>query len=295
MSSESRKALLDRLTAAGFRFRKSLGQNFLWQEEQLAAITEAAGAVPGAHVFEIGAGAGSLSVHLAKAVGETGRLDCWEIDARLEPLLRDCLAAFPQAEVHLEDARTADYRALMPARGLRLVGNLPYYITTDLILTLLTRVPEAESMCFLLDTAALPRVFAAPGTKAYGPLAAMLALYGEGEKLFRVPAHAFVPQPRTESTVLRFRRRGREGEKGRAMLNQGNSGLFRRFLEGLFRQRRKSLRNALAALLPADGTPDGFLPAFLQTESLSGSVRAEELQPAQLLRLMEALDAGKYI
>lgn len=249
---EERSEFLERLSVVGFEFRKSLGQNFLYADRHLRRIVEVSGLQEGDQVLELGAGAGTLTAYLAQRVGQKGQVYSVEIDERLRPVLEAYLSPYPQVKLQMSDARALKLSTLMkPSQPHRVVANLPYYITTELMCSLLLAYPEAASFTFLVDEAALRRIFAKVNdAKAYGPLSILYEVYGLGKVVFRLPGEAFVPKPKVASACVHFKKAeltaqtDGEEERLRAFL-MGRLADFYEFLQVSFQQRRKTILNNL--------------------------------------------------
>jgi len=220
------------------RTRKRFGQHFLHDPAVLQRIARAVNPLPGEHLLEIGPGTGALTAHLLAALPQ---LDAIEIDRDLSESLR---ARWPQLTLHVADALEFDYAALARARGgpLRVVGNLPYNISTPLLFRLLDQVEHIVDLHVMLQREVIDRMAAAPGSKDYGRLTVMLAPRLQIEKLFDVGPGAFTPPPRVWSAVARLR-----------VLPVPRFPVppaFARVVSAAFAQRRKTLRNCLRQLVP---------------------------------------------
>lgn len=188
----------------GFRFSKSMGQNFLtaaWVPQQIAAesgITAADGAL------EIGPGVGCLTAELAKAAG---RVTAVELDERLRDVLGETLADFDNVSVVFADALKADLPAIcaetLGERPWKVCANLPYNVTTPLI-TAFLEAGCFESVTVMIQKEVAQRLCAAPGTGEYGAFSVLVQWYAEPKLLFDVPPHCFVPQPKVTSAVVRM-------------------------------------------------------------------------------------------
>lgn len=258
-----RRALLALLDAHGLRTKRALGQNFIYARALLERMCDAALIGPHDRVLEIGSGAGTLSEALLDRLS-AGQLLSVEIDAALRPLLLERLAGRDNLRLRFADAARLDLRAEMGAlaatRGaLRVMANLPYYLTTELIEKCLCALPEAASMAFLVQSEAAQRILAGPAQgKAYGPLAVMVRAYGRARRVLDLPAQAFLPPPHVDSVMVLLER-GEAGTEARVgseereaqALRQwldGERAAFLRFVELAFRQRRKTLANNLKSL-----------------------------------------------
>ena len=262
------RAIWSLLGRHGFRFTKSLGQNFLtaaWVPERVA---EAAELGPDTGVLEVGPGIGALTVELS---ARAGRILSVELDRSLEPLLRETLADCANVELVFADARKLDLTALVKEHflGLRPVvcANLPYNVTSPLLAAFL------EAHCFdtitvMVQREVAQRLCAAPGTADYGAFSVFTQWHTEPERLFDVPPGCFVPQPKVTSSVIRLRRRGAPPA------DVPDEGFFFRVVRAAFAQRRKTLVNALSAGL---ALPKAAVEATVCGVGLDPRVRGEEL------------------
>lgn len=182
------------------RARKRFGQNFLQDEMVIADIVGAIDPAIDQHLVEIGPGHGAITEHLVSACG---RLDVVEIDRDLVPLLLQNFGQNRQLHVHEADALTFDYTDLVVTdERLRIIGNLPYNITTPLLFHLLAQSDCIADMCFMLQLEVVKRICAQPGSKAYGRLSIMMQYQCEASHLFTVPPEAFEPQPKVDSAII---------------------------------------------------------------------------------------------
>jgi 16S rRNA (adenine1518-N6/adenine1519-N6)-dimethyltransferase len=244
--------------------RPPLGQHFLQDpgyRQRIAGALELRG---GETVIEIGPGRGAITELLAE---RAGRLVAIEIDGRLAAGLRERFQDHPQVEVVQADILEAplDYG---PAR---VIGNLPYYITSPILLRLFERAAQWERIVVMVQREVAERLVAAPGTRAYGLLSVTAQYYTQPRLLFRIPQGAFQPRPKVESAVVRMdpapRRFPYEAE-------------WFRLVRAAFRQKRKTLMNNLRGMWAADD-----LRRALGDCGLPASARAEELSIAQFERL----------
>jgi len=250
------------------RARKRFGQHFLHDPAVIARIVSAVRLQPGEAAVEIGPGRGAMTGALLQAAGQ---LDAIEIDRDLAGLLRERFAAQRSFVLHESDVLDFDWQALAAARGrrLRVIGNLPYNISTPLLFRLLGCIEVIEDMHFMLQREVAERILASPGSDAYGRLGVMLAPRLAAERVLDVGAGAFQPAPRVTSTVLRLRARDAPPPPP----------LYGAVVAAAFSQRRKTLRNALRGYL------DGAQIAAL---GLDPGGRAEQLSPAQFAALAQA-------
>ncbi|MBR0354035.1 MAG: 16S rRNA (adenine(1518)-N(6)/adenine(1519)-N(6))-dimethyltransferase RsmA [Oscillospiraceae bacterium] len=256
------------LARHGFRFSKSLGQNFLtaaWVPERIA---EEAGLDENTGVVEVGPGIGCLTAELARRAGKVAAI---ELDKALLPVLRETLADFDNVTVIPGDATRLDLRALVEEKlpGLRPVvcANLPYNVTTPL-LTALIEAGCFETITVMIQREVARRICAGPGCADYGAFGLFVQWHCETELLFDVPPGCFVPQPKVTSSVIRLTRRAAPP------LPVKDEALLMRVIRAAFNQRRKTLVNALSAGL---GLGKEELETALRELGLDVRVRGEAL------------------
>jgi len=254
--------------------RKRFGQHFLHDPAVIRRIVAAIAPRPGEAVVEIGPGRGALTRPLLAAAGA---LDVIEIDRDLAGELRAEFAARPGFVLHEGDALEFDWPALQHARGgrLRLVGNLPYNVSTPLLFRLLEARAAVRDMHFMLQQEVVDRIVAAPGSRAYGRLGVMLAPFLDATRLFDIGPGAFRPAPRVWSSVVRLRVRTPVPAWAHA---PGYAGI----VTAAFAQRRKTLRNALAGIVDAAG---------FAIAGVDPGARAEVLRPEEFAALARAASA----
>ena len=252
----------------GHRARKRFSQNFLHDAHYIERIVAAVAAHPGDRIVEIGPGLGALTAPLIAAAGH---LTCVEIDRDLAGRLR---SRFTQDQLNLVegDALAFDWSAFAAcdARPLKIVGNLPYHISTPLLFALMPIAIRVQSQHFMLQKEVVDRMVAAPGGKDYGRLSVMLQQRYEVRRLFIVPAGAFSPAPQVQSAIVRLIPRATES------LESVDTAQFARVVTAAFTQRRKTLRNALAAVLDERA---------IEAAGVDPGVRAEQLPVAAFLAL----------
>lgn len=253
----------------GHRARKRFGQNFLRDPNTIRRIVAAIGPKPGEHLVEIGPGLGALTEPLIEAAGQ---LTAIELDRDLAARLRQ---RFPAERLRLieADALRFDF-ATLPA-PLRVVGNLPYNVSTPLLFHLAEYADRIADMTFMLQKEVVERMAAAPDSAAYGRLSVMLQQRFAVRKCFDVPPGAFVPTPKVTSSIVRL-----------TPLPEGTHTLedperFSRLVAAAFNQRRKTLRNALKASIPD-------LALFVQA-GIDPNARAETLAVEDFVRLANVL------
>ena len=247
--------------------RKRFGQHFLHDRGVLDRIVSEFAPQPDQALLEIGPGRGALT---EKLLGRTRTLDAVEIDRDLAKLLRGRFGNFPGFELHEHDALEFDLAALAASRGrrLRIIGNLPYNISTPLLFHIAAAHEHVDDLHVMLQKEVIDRIVASPNTGEYGRLTVMLAPWFEAKHLFDVGPGAFTPPPRVWSAVARLTvRREPAFAVPRA---------YARTVSAAFSQRRKTLRNALRSLLDIDA---------IVAAGVDPSLRPETLSPAQFAAL----------
>jgi 16S rRNA (adenine1518-N6/adenine1519-N6)-dimethyltransferase len=253
------------------RARKRFGQNFLHDPHAIDRIHAAIAASPGERVVEIGPGQGAITRGLLTAVGS---LDVVELDRDLVGPLRDRLGLLGELRIHQADALNFDLCALAhEGERLRLVGNLPYNISTPLLFRFLEQADCIEDMHLMLQKEVVARIVADPGDKTYGRLSVMVQTRCSAECLFRIPAGAFTPAPKVESAFLRLR------PHRPLPYPVDDPALHARIVAAAFGQRRKTLRNSLSKLVEAE---------LLIATGVDPTSRAENLDVASYARLANA-------
>lgn len=272
------------LEEAGFSFKKSLGQNFLINPSVCPRMAEAAcGEVRNAPVgaLEIGPGVGVLTAELCR---RADRVVAVELDERLRPVLGKTLGGFSNCRVVYGDAMRLDLRRLIAEEfaGMEVVvcANLPYYITSPLVMRLLESRLPVRSVTVMVQKEAADRLCAPVGSRAAGAVTAAVAYYAEPELLFGVSAGSFLPAPKVDSAVLRLRIRQTPPVK------LEDEAAFFALIKAAFAQRRKTLVNSVSS---AGGIEKDMLLAALAKIGLSLDVRAEKLTLAELAALSNAL------
>ena len=238
--------------------RKRFGQNFLHDPNVIEHIISSIAATGEQHLVEIGPGKGALTEHL---VSSAGKLDVIELDRDLIPILEGQFSACEHFSIHNTDALKFDFSSLLAegsipktAKGspkkLRLVGNLPYNISTPLIFHLLENVNIIEDMHFMLQKEVVERMTAAPGSKTYGRLSILVQYLCHAELLFIVPPGAFNPAPKVDSAIVRLTPRADSSKTGK--LHNAEPADLSFIAKAAFSQRRKTLRNNLKKILSAE-------------------------------------------
>jgi 16S rRNA (adenine1518-N6/adenine1519-N6)-dimethyltransferase len=265
------------LRAHGLRPRKGLGQNFLTDPVLLGRIVAAADLTPGDMVVEVGAGTGTLTRLLAE---QAGRVVALELDDGLVRILHDELAHLTNVEIHHCDVLSFS-TAEFPDRGFKLVGNLPYYITSAVLRHFLEKVPRPQLMVVTVQREVADRIVAQPGKMSL--LAVSVQFYGQPRIVARVPAGAFYPAPKVDSAVVRID----VGEGTAALLGEGiDEAKYFRVVRAGFSQKRKTLRNSLSAGL---GLSTASAGALLEEAGVDARRRAQTLSLEEWAAVAETL------
>ncbi|TCI24761.1 16S rRNA (adenine(1518)-N(6)/adenine(1519)-N(6))-dimethyltransferase RsmA [Exiguobacterium sp. SH3S2] len=276
------KAILQR---HGFSFKKSLGQNFLIDLNILNKIVDAAELGEASGVLEIGPGIGSLTEQSAKRAQKVVAL---EIDQRLLPILEDTMAPYPNVHVIHGDALELDIRSIVEREFLNegiddiaVVANLPYYVTTPIIMRLLESRIKFRSLVMMIQKEVAERIGAKPGTKAYGSLSIAIQYYAEASVSFIVPKSVFMPAPNVDSAVITLKMRPRPA------VDVEDEAFFFEIARASFAQRRKTILNNLTNHLGKDKKVD--LERLLNEAGIDPKRRGETLSLEEFARLADTI------
>jgi len=267
----------------GFTFKKSLGQNFLTNPQILSRIVAAGDVSEADDVIEIGPGIGALTQYLAEAAHQVMAL---EIDARLIPVLAETLAPYPNTTVVEADVLKADLPTLIAEHfdgqhQLKVVANLPYYITTPILMHLLSAPIHFERLVVMMQKEVAARLVAQPNSKDYGSLSIAVQQNMDVAIAFEVNRNSFVPAPNVDSAIIQLTRRS----EPRAQVD--DQAAFDRLVRGSFVSRRKTLWNNLVNLYGKPNKPQ--IQAALDDAKIPASQRAEQLSIADFARLTTSL------
>lgn len=254
-----------------FRARKRFGQHFLRDRSVIEHILAEFDPKPGDTVVEIGPGQGALTLPL---LDRLGRLYVVELDRDLAAEIPRLCAGRGEVLVHAVDALQFDFTGLAEGRRLRIIGNLPYNISTPLLFHLLEQADAIHDMLFMVQKEVGERLAAPPGGKDYGRLSVMIQWRFEVERLFDVGPGAFTPPPRVDSSIVRLRPRER------AAYTVRDPQRLSRLVQAAFAQRRKTLRNSLRGLVTAEQ---------LVQAGIDPDRRAETLSARDFMRLSEGI------
>lgn len=251
--------------------RKRFGQNFLHDPIVIRRIIDAIAPQPGQHLVEIGPGRAALTIPLLQAAG---RMDAIEIDRDLIPILKERCAPHGELVLHNVDALRFDFASLKTDdQPLRLIGNLPYNISTPILFHLLKYRGVISDMHFMLQKEVVERMAAPPGSRTYGRLSVMLQAWCEVTRLFDIGPGAFIPPPKVDSSIVRLIPLSDEA----AGIDQPER--FAALVKAAFAQRRKTLRNNLKGMIDAER---------ISALGIDPGCRAETLSVADFRRLADA-------
>lgn len=243
-----------------FEYKKSLGQNFIYDIGFLRTLVKKLNVQATDVIVEVGAGAGTLS----QALAETGcQLHCLEIDKRLQPILEQRLQAYNNVTLTFVDALEFDYRNLP---SFRLIANVPYYITTPLIMQFLS-LPNCRELNVLVADEVAERIVAPHGNALYGALSVTCQLQADCKILTTVPRTMFTPQPKIDSAFICLKKNGQLVDKNMATM-----------LKGVFAARRKTMLNALSSALKTNKTT---AEQILGAAGIDATLRPEQITPTQ--------------
>lgn len=269
----------------GFSFKKSLGQNFLIDLNILRNIVKAAQLDAQTNVIEIGPGMGSLTEFLAKSANQ---VLAFEIDQRLIEILRETMGPYPNVTVVNQDVLEADVEKLTKEvfhedLPIKVVANLPYYVTTPIMMYLLTSPLAIEGMTLMMQKEVAERIVAEPGTKAYGILSVAVQYFMAAKISFIVPKTAFVPQPNVDSAILQLTKREQP------LVRVKDEDRFFALVKAAFQQRRKTLWNNLLNYFGKDEETKEWLKEALASCSIDPQRRGETLSIQEFAALSDQL------
>lgn len=258
----------------GFKLSKSLGQNFLKDKNIIDKIIEGSGIGKNDLVIEIGPGIGVLTVAAATAAGKVIAI---EIDKKLIPILQETLCEYDNIEIINQDILKTDLKSIMEQtkeingqkiQGVKIIGNLPYYITTPIIMKILEDKVPVDSITIMLQKEVADRIKAGPGTKTYGALSVAVQYYCTVAHVANAPKEVFIPQPKVDSTIIRL-----DIRKEKPVMLISEEAFFAVIKAG-FGQRRKTLLNSLTGM---HGLTKDEVLSVLKTVGIDPIRRAETL------------------
>lgn len=267
----------------GFNTQKKYGQNFLIDSHVLAKIIDAAQIGPEDFVLEIGPGIGTMTQYLAEAAREVVAV---EIDRKLMPILEDTLSEYDNVTVINADILKLDLAALAREKNqgkpMKVVANLPYYITTPIIMGLFEQNIPLESITVMVQKEVADRMQVGPGNKDYGALSLAVQFYSMPEVVANVPPGCFIPRPDVGSAVIRLIRYEKSPVEVR------DAGFMFRLIRAAFNQRRKTLQNSLHNSRELQ-LEKSRVVAALEEMGLPAAVRGEQLSLSEFARLSDLL------
>ena len=267
----------------GFNFQKKYGQNFLIDTHVLDKIIGAAQIGPDDFVLEIGPGIGTMTQYLAEAAREVVAV---EIDTKLIPILQDTLKEYDNVTVLNEDILKVDIRKIAEEKNggkpIKVVANLPYYITTPIIMGLIESEVPLDSITVMVQKEVADRMQVGPGTKDYGALSLAVQYYAEPYIVANVPPNCFIPRPAVGSAVIRLTRYQEKPVK------VNDASFMFKIIRASFNQRRKTLQNGLynssELRIPKEKTV-----AALEEMGLTPTIRGEKLSLEEFAQLSDIL------
>ena len=277
------KNTIEILNKYSFVFQKKYGQNFLIDTRVLEKIIDAAEITKEDFVLEIGPGIGTMTQYLAEAAGHVTAV---EIDRNLIPILEDTLSGYDNVTILNEDVLKVDIRRLAEeqngGRPIKVVANLPYYITTPIIMGLFESHVPLESITVMVQKEVADRMQVGPGTKDYGALSLAVQYYARPYLVANVPPNCFMPRPKVGSAVIRLTRYEKPPQE-----TTDEKRMFR-IIRASFNQRRKTLVNGLGNSLEVQASRDDVTAALRQM-GLPAAVRGETLTLEQFAQLSNLL------
>lgn len=266
-----------------FTIQKKYGQNFLIDEHVLQKIVSAAELTKDDYVIEIGPGIGTLTQYLCE---QAGFVTAIEIDKDLIPILKDTLSDYSNFEVINEDVLKTNLSEITSGKGfnkpVKIVANLPYYITTPIIMALLEGDTPIDSITVMVQKEVAERMMVGPGTKDYGALSLAVQFYAKPYIVANVPMNCFIPRPNVDSAVIRLTCHEEPPVSVR------DKSLMFKLIRASFNQRRKTLVNGIANFSELSYTKDQVADA-LKTMGLSETVRGETFTLEQFAKLTDIL------
>ena len=270
-----------------FMFQKKFGQNFLIDTHVLEKIISAAGITKNDCVLEIGPGIGTMTQYLAENAGHVVAV---EIDRNLIPILKETLADYDNVTVINEDILRVDIKALAEeyngGKPIKVVANLPYYITTPIIMGLFESGVPIDNITVMVQKEVADRMKEGPGSKDYGALSLAVQYYAEPEIVANVPPNCFIPRPNVGSAVIRLTRHKE------MPVEVKDPALMFKIIRASFNQRRKTLQNGLGNASELPYTKEQ-IAAAIAGMGLTPTIRGEALSLAQFAQLSDILGAMK--
>ena len=270
-----------------FMFQKKFGQNFLIDTHVLEKVISAAGITKNDCVLEIGPGIGTMTQYLAENAGHVVAV---EIDRNLIPILKETLADYDNVTVINEDILRVDIKALAEeyngGKPIKVVANLPYYITTPIIMGLFESGVPIDNITVMVQKEVADRMKEGPGSKDYGALSLAVQYYAEPEIVANVPPNCFIPRPNVGSAVIRLTRHKE------MPVEVKDPALMFKIIRASFNQRRKTLQNGLGNAPELPYTKEQIAAAIAEM-GLTPTIRGEALSLAQFAQLSDILGEMK--
>ena len=281
------KNTIEVLNKYQFMFQKKFGQNFLIDTHVLEKIISAAGITKDDCVLEIGPGIGTMTQYLAENAGHVVAV---EIDRNLIPILKETLADYDNVTVINEDLLRVDIKALAEeyngGKPIKVVANLPYYITTPIIMGLFESGVPIDNITVMVQKEVADRMKEGPGSKDYGALSLAVQYYAEPEIVANVPPNCFIPRPNVGSAVIRLTRHKE------MPVEVKDPALMFKIIRASFNQRRKTLQNGLGNAPELPYTKEQIAAAIAEM-GLTPTIRGEALSLAQFAQLSDILGEMK--
>lgn len=281
------KNTIEVLQKYGFNFQKKFGQNFLINTNILEEIIEAAQITEDDFVLEIGPGIGTMTQYLCESAREVVAV---EIDKNLIPILEDTLSAYNNVEVINDDILKVDIKALAEERNggkpIKVVANLPYYITTPIIMGLFESHVPIDSITIMVQKEVADRMQEGPGSKEYGALSLAVQYYANPKIVVNVPPSCFMPQPKVGSAVIRLTRHEQPP------VDVENEKLMFQIIRASFNQRRKTLANGLNNF-PGLNLSKEVIQQCIEELGVPVTIRGEALSLEQFAKLSNII--GKHL
>lgn len=271
------------MQANGLTFHKGLGQNFLFDDFFLSKIVDSADITGEDTVLEIGPGLGVLTTRLAE---KAKKVIAVEIDQNIVPVLQKLTIAYNNIEIINKDILKTDLKEILPeGEKVKVVANLPYYITSPIIMKLLTEGDFINTIVIMIQKEVADRIVASPSTKDYGALTVAVHYYSNPKKMVTVPAGAFIPPPKVDSTVLRL------DIPETPKYSPKCEKTFFRVVKGAFGQRRKTLANALSSAFNDFSKEE--IREIITNCDLSETCRGETLDIEKFIEISDFLQNKK--
>lgn len=270
-----------------FRTSKKYGQNFLTDENIVKKIVDAVEIKDNDLIIEIGPGIGTLTVELAK---EAYMVLAIEIDKKLIPILNENLSEYENIKVINKDFLQTDIKEIIEAEefsgDVKIIGNLPYYITTPIIMKILEERIDAKSITIMVQKEVADRLKAHPGTKEYGAISVAVQYYSEIKMITQVSREVFIPKPNVDSTVIRLDIREKPA------VEVENEELFFQIVKAGFNQRRKTLLNSLSNFMSIE---KAIIERTLMECDIDPKRRGETLSLAEFAKLEKTLNKNMKV